>query len=172
MNSKYLLLTLYFFSELLFCLNISPYPELEIDKPKQFKKDDLNEGNTLYAFSKNSVTGVFVYDIDSPVPLTLGYATSDNKDTLPTLFDSHHNENITQWKTSQGYNYFFSMLELLREPSPITLYIFHFIEIIQLNFCGLSYMTKKNIEQRAKLDSMLIYDENNENTIIKYLLLY
>ena len=40
-----------------------------------------------------------------------------------------------------------------------------FIEIIQLNFCGLSYMTKKNIEQRAKLDSMLIYDENNENTI-------
>ena len=109
MNSKYLLLTLYFFSELLVCINISPYPELEIDKPKQFKKDDLNEGNTLYAFSKNSVTGVFVYDIDSPVPLTLGYATSDNKDTLPTLFDSHHNENITQWKTSQGYNYFFSI---------------------------------------------------------------
>ena len=40
-----------------------------------------------------------------------------------------------------------------------------FIEIIQLNFCGLSYMTKKNIEQRARLDSMLIYDENNGNTI-------
>ena len=29
-----------------------------------------------------------------------------------------------------------------------------FIEIIQLNFCGLSYMTKKNIEERARLDSM------------------
>ena len=28
-----------------------------------------------------------------------------------------------------------------------------FIEIIELNFCGLSYMTKKNIELRAKLDS-------------------
>ena len=30
-----------------------------------------------------------------------------------------------------------------------------FIEIIQLNFCGLSYMTKKNIEERARLDSMV-----------------
>ena len=40
-----------------------------------------------------------------------------------------------------------------------------FIEIIQLNFCGLSYMTKKNIEERARLDSKLIDDENNENTI-------
>ena len=40
-----------------------------------------------------------------------------------------------------------------------------FIEIIHLNFCGLSYMTKKNIEERARLDSMLIDDENNENTI-------
>ena len=29
-----------------------------------------------------------------------------------------------------------------------------FIEIIQLNFCDLSYMTKKNIEERARLDSM------------------
>ena len=28
-----------------------------------------------------------------------------------------------------------------------------FIELIELNFCGLSYMTKKNIELRAKLDS-------------------
>ena len=108
MNSKYLLLTFYFFSKLLFCSNISPYPELEIDKPQKFKKDDLNENNTLYAFSKNSVTGVYVYDIDSPVPLTFGYATSDNKDTLPASFDSHHNENITLWKTAQGYNYFFS----------------------------------------------------------------
>ena len=30
-----------------------------------------------------------------------------------------------------------------------------FIEIIQLNFCGLSTMTKKNIEERARLDSMV-----------------
>ena len=42
-----------------------------------------------------------------------------------------------------------------------------FIEIIQLNFCGLSYMTKKNIEERARLDSMVnddidINEEDNE----------
>ena len=37
-----------------------------------------------------------------------------------------------------------------------------FIEIIQLNFCGLSTMTKKNIEERARLDSMLIDDNDDE----------
>ena len=37
-----------------------------------------------------------------------------------------------------------------------------FIEIIQLNFCGLSTMTKKNIEERAILDSMLIDDNDDE----------
>ena len=31
-----------------------------------------------------------------------------------------------------------------------------FIEIIHLNFCGLSTMTKKNIEERARLDSIMI----------------
>ena len=36
-----------------------------------------------------------------------------------------------------------------------------FVEIIELNFCGLSKMTKKNIELRARLDSMI----NNENDI-------
>ena len=36
-----------------------------------------------------------------------------------------------------------------------------FIEIIQLNFCGLSTMTKKNIEERAKLDAVLNDDEDN-----------
>ena len=38
-----------------------------------------------------------------------------------------------------------------------------FIEIIQLNFCGLSTMTKKNIEERAKLDSILnIYHDDED----------
>ena len=36
-----------------------------------------------------------------------------------------------------------------------------FIEIIELNFCGLSYMTKKNIELRANLD--VICEEENDN---------
>ena len=38
-----------------------------------------------------------------------------------------------------------------------------YLEIIELNFCGLSYMTKKNIELRAHLDSIA----NEENDINK-----
>ena len=34
-----------------------------------------------------------------------------------------------------------------------------FIEIIELNFCGLSYMTKKNIELRASQESKI---DNND----------
>ena len=37
-----------------------------------------------------------------------------------------------------------------------------FIEIIELNFFGLSKMTKKNIELRARLDSMIISDNEDE----------
>jgi len=38
-----------------------------------------------------------------------------------------------------------------------------FLEIIELNFCGLSYMTKKNIELRARLDSINNDDRGNDN---------
>ena len=46
-----------------------------------------------------------------------------------------------------------------------------YMEIIQLNFCGLSFMTKKSIEERAKLDTMnsnlniINNDENNNGSI-------
>ena len=42
-----------------------------------------------------------------------------------------------------------------------------FIEIIQLNFCGLSYMTKKNIEERARIDAMLNddIDDNDDEEV-------
>ena len=39
-----------------------------------------------------------------------------------------------------------------------------FFEIIQLNFCGLSTMTKKNIEERAKLDSILSNENDDEDS--------
>ena len=35
-----------------------------------------------------------------------------------------------------------------------------FVEIIELNFCGLSTMTKKNIELRARIDSMITNDND------------
>ena len=43
------------------------------------------------------------------------------------------------------------------------IFVLVFIEIIQLNFCSLSTMTKKNIEERARLDSMLNDDNDDEN---------
>ena len=43
-----------------------------------------------------------------------------------------------------------------------------FVEIIQLNFCGLSYMTKKNIEIRSRLDSVIEIKEEDNETKIDY----
>ena len=40
-----------------------------------------------------------------------------------------------------------------------------FIEIIQLNFCGLSTFTKKNIEERAKLDADLSKEMDNIDNV-------
>jgi len=40
-----------------------------------------------------------------------------------------------------------------------------FIEIIELNFCGLSYMTKKNIELRAEKDSMIDFKDEEKEKI-------
>ena len=46
-----------------------------------------------------------------------------------------------------------------------------FIEIIELNFCGLSYMTKKNIELRAIQDSNInINDDEQRINFEGYLL--
>ena len=39
-----------------------------------------------------------------------------------------------------------------------------FIELIELNFCGLSEMTNKNIEARAKID---VLEDNDDNAIIE-----
>ena len=39
-----------------------------------------------------------------------------------------------------------------------------FLEIIELNCFGLSYMTKKNIELRAQLDVGLNIDDNDEKS--------
>ena len=38
-----------------------------------------------------------------------------------------------------------------------------FIEVVELNFCGLSYMTKKNIEIRAQLDAIMEDTDDGSN---------
>ena len=37
-----------------------------------------------------------------------------------------------------------------------------YIEVIELNFCGLSYMTKKNIDIRAQNDALFLESNGNE----------
>ena len=46
-----------------------------------------------------------------------------------------------------------------------------FIEIIELNFCGLSYMTKKNIELRARRDSDIAIKDDEEGIVLEGYLL-
>ena len=41
-------------------------------------------------------------------------------------------------------------------------FILLFVEIIQLNFCGLSTMTKKNIEERALMESKQYINDIND----------
>ena len=47
-----------------------------------------------------------------------------------------------------------------------------FIEIIQLNFCGLSTMTKMNIEERANKDVGLCTNNNDDNATLEQKLTY
>ena len=63
--------------------------------------------------------------------------------------------NFKSYNTNQKIFYFLSILFC-------SFMIFVFIEIIELNFCGLSKMTKKNIELRAQLDCLL-YNNNDDD---------
>ena len=70
--------------------------------------EDNMLNNEYYLFAKNVISGVFTFDIESPVLLNLSYGKSDTIQTLPSSFDEGHNENITQWKKNEGYEYFYS----------------------------------------------------------------
>ena len=120
MNPKFFLFIFF-----LFPITISiveddfPKYELELDNSQTFNKDNMTN-NELYIFSKNSISGVLTYDIDSPVLLNLSYGTSNNKESIPTTFDEGHNENITDWKTDKGYKYFFSIPVLISDDDTYT----------------------------------------------------
>ena len=78
--------------------------------------------NTLYLFSKNTISGTFTYDIDSPVALNLSFSKSASIDSNPSSlsFEEGHNENITNWKTDKGYKYFFSIPVLISDDDTYT----------------------------------------------------
>ena len=50
----------------------------------------------------------------------------------------------------------------------VLFFVLVFIEIIELNCFGLSYMTKKNIELRARLDTYISNDDEKSNIEISY----
>ena len=65
-------------------------------------------------------------------------------------------------------SFFYQLNKLVINLITLIISIFMFliyIEIIQLNFFGLSYMTKKNIEERAKLDTINsdFYNKNDDD---------
>ena len=82
--------------------------ELNIDTSKQFTNNDFTN-HELYIFSKNTISGIYMYDIDSPVTLNLSFGLSDAFGNKDINFEGGHNENITKWKTAEGYEYFFSI---------------------------------------------------------------
>ena len=120
MNSKYFLF-IFFLSPITISIIEDDFPkyELELDNSRTFNKDNMTN-NELYIFSKNSISGVLTYDIDSPVLLNLSYGTSNKKESIPTTFDEGHNENITDWKTDKGYKYFFSIPVLISDDDTYT----------------------------------------------------
>ena len=50
----------------------------------------------------------------------------------------------------------------------VLFFVLVFIEIIELNCFGLSYMTKRNIELRARLDTYISNDDEKSNIEISY----
>ena len=109
MNIKYFFLVFYLLSSIKSIQEIQEIPKFELEKDtskKFFSKDMKN--NTLYIYSKNSISGIYVFDIDSPVKLNLSFGKSDNEE-IPSSKEEGHIENITRWKTKEGYKYFFSL---------------------------------------------------------------
>ena len=119
MISKHLLIILFLFPLIYSLQDNIPSYELEIDNSQNFYINNMTN-NELYIYSKNSISGVLTYDIDTPVLLKLSYGTSNSKDSSPSSFDEGHNENITNWKTNKGYKYFFSIPVLISDDDTYT----------------------------------------------------
>ena len=121
MISKYFLIILFIFPLINSLKDNEDIPshELEIDNSQSFSINNMTN-NELYISSKNTLSGVLTYDIDSPVPLILSSGTSNSKDTLPSSFVEGHKENVTDWKTDKGYKYFFSVSVLISDDDTYT----------------------------------------------------
>ena len=105
----------------------------------------------LFNFIFNSLL-ITIIDFFSPYYIMLVYISSE-------IFSS-----IYMILTSDVDQYFFIVFILDLTNFFIDLV---FIEVIEINCFGLSYMTKKNIEIRARLDSFEIEEDNKNKNISK-----
>ena len=72
---------------------------VELDIDKEIKV--IMNSDTTYIVSKNTISGVYNYDIETPILLELTYANSDSKMNIPPPNEfKGHNETI---KTKDGY---------------------------------------------------------------------
>ena len=120
MISKNIIFFLFLFP-LIFSLKEPDIYLLEKDSSQKYYINNMTD-NTLYLFSKNTISGTFTYDIDSPVALNLSFSKSASIDSNPSSlsFEEGHNENITNWKENEGYKYFFSIPVLISDDNKYT----------------------------------------------------
>ena len=118
MNSFYFFIVFSLFAGILSVDRI-PYGELGEGISITIYADNMLN-NEYYLFAKNVISGVFTFDIESPVLLNLSYGQSDTVTTLPSSFDEGHNENITQWKKNEGFGYFYSIPVFISDDNKYT----------------------------------------------------
>ena len=118
MNLLYYFIIISLFSGI---LTLDPIPHGELGEGISIIiHPDNMINNEYYAFAKNVISGVFTFDIESPVLLNLSYGQSDTIATLPSSFDEGHNENITQWKNKEGFGYFYSFSVFISNDNKYT----------------------------------------------------
>ena len=54
------------------------------------------ENNAIYICSKNSISGIYTYDIKTPYLVNVSFGTSESKEILPS-FQEGHKENISNF---------------------------------------------------------------------------
>ena len=104
MKSRFLLFVLCFVLKI-----ISSKEELELKKGESINITKINmENNAIYICSKNSISGIYTYDIKTPYLVNVSFGTSESKEILPS-FQEGHKENISNFVNESEYKYLFSV---------------------------------------------------------------
>ena len=123
MKSRFLLFILCFVLKI-----ISSKEELELKKGESINITKINmENNAIYICSKNSISGIYTYDIKTPYLVNVSFGTSESKEILPS-FQEGHKENISNFINGSEYKYLFSVPIFISNDDKYT-----FIKIMCIN---------------------------------------